>query len=139
MSNSIFIDKSKPPSAIDLKEALGKKHTLWQSLRAYTFKLEPKANEEWKYPGKNYGWNYRIRDAKRVLVYFVPCDAYFKISLVFGAKATKAALQSSISPEIKNIIESAKVYVEGRGFALDVTDDTILNDIKTLIEIKIKS
>jgi hypothetical protein len=65
-------------------------------------------------PGKSFGWNYRIRDKKRVLVYFMPCDGFFKISLVFGEKAAKEALVSGISKEIKDMISSAKVYTEGR-------------------------
>ena len=137
MPSSIFTDKTKKPAQNDLKKALGNSFALWNEIKDYTFKSYPDASEEWAYPGKSFGWNYRIRDKKRVLVYFMPFDKSFKVSLVFGEKATHEALASGISKEIKDIISSAKVYAEGRGFRIDVTDKKIVKDIKKLIDIKL--
>jgi hypothetical protein len=138
MAKSIFTDKSKKPSDNELKKALGKTSILWNEIKDYAFKSYPDASDEWSYPGKSFGWNYRIRDKKRVLAYFMPCDGFFKISLVFGDKAAKEVLASSISKEIKDLISSAKVYAEGRGFRIDVTDKKIAKDVKKLIDIKLE-
>ena len=139
MPSSIFIDKSKKPGNNELKKALGKTIELWDEIKAYIYKNYPEATEEWAYPGKSFGWNFRVRDKKRVLVYFMPCDGFFIVSFVFGEKATQEALGSSISKEIKSIIKSAKVYAEGRGFRIDLANKKIVKDIKRLIDIKLQN
>jgi len=48
-------------------------------------------------------------------------------------------LNSTISEEIKSIIKNAKVYGEGRGFRIDVTNKDILEDIKKLSIIKLNN
>jgi hypothetical protein len=59
------------------------------------------------------------------------------VAFVFGEKAANEALGSNISDSIKNEISSARVYAEGRGFRIEVKDDSMLEDIKKLIEIKL--
>ncbi|HEY5124177.1 MAG TPA: DUF3788 domain-containing protein [Ignavibacteria bacterium] len=137
MALSIFENKSKTPDEKELSEVLGKNFKLWNELKEFTKKEYSGAEAEWKYSGKNYGWGFRLRDKKRVIVYLTPCDGYFLLSIVFGEKATKEALSSGISKDIKKIIESAKVYAEGRGFRVDMKDRKIIGDIKKLIQIKL--
>ena len=137
MPTSIFTDQSRPPTAADLKEVLGKTYNLWNQLHDFVFQCNPDATDEWKYGGKNYGWGYRIKDAKRVIVYFMPCNKYLIASLVFGEAATKLALESKVSTEIKTIISSAKVYAEGRGIRIEVKNKATLEDVKILVGIKV--
>ena len=139
MDTSIFHDKSQKPDDVMLSVALGKLFAAWQSFRAYVFELCPNAVEEWNYTGEKYGWSFRIKDKKRAIVYLLPRDGYFMAALVFGEKATMDALKSEISTAIKDTISSAKVYAEGRGFRIEVKDESFLNDIKTLIDFKLRS
>jgi len=67
----------------------------------------------------------------------LPRENFFLVAFVFGEKATTDALGSSLSPEIKSIIETAKVYAEGRGFRIEVITEDIVGDIKKLIDIKL--
>lgn len=135
--SSIFMDKSSKPTEQDLREALGDKFDLWNELRAYTLKAYPKATEEWNFSGAKYGWSFRMKDKKRAILYFLPDLNQFRAALVYGEKATQQALQSNISMEIKDIIMAAPVYAEGRGFRIEVSDKEIIEDIKTLIGIKL--
>ncbi|HEU4860205.1 MAG TPA: DUF3788 family protein, partial [Chitinophagaceae bacterium] len=66
-----------------------------------------------------------------------PRDGFFKAAFVFGPKATGIILKSDISDDIKGELRAAKVYAEGRGIRIEVKNKTILNDLKTLITIKI--
>jgi hypothetical protein len=93
--------------------------------------------EEWKYSGKKFGWSFRINDKKRVIVYLLPREAYFKVAFVFGQKATDAIVNSTISDTIKHELLSAKAYAEGRGIRIDVRGAEVLEDIRNLIEIKL--
>lgn len=137
MDTSIFTNKSEIPDDFMLSGALGDLFETWMNIREYVFAVYPKATEEWNSPGKNYGWSFRIKDKKRAIIYLLPRDKFFMVAFVFGEKATKDALDSSIASGIKTIIESARVYAEGRGFRIEVRNETIVQDIKKLIDIKV--
>jgi len=138
MDTSIFTNKAEIPDDSLLRTALGNLFEEWMNLREYVFAVYPKAIEEWNFPGQKYGWSFRIKDKKRAIIYLLPRDKYFLVAFVFGEKATKDAFNSNITSEIKTIIESARVYAEGRGFKIEVRDAAIIEDIKTLIDIKLK-
>jgi hypothetical protein len=139
MALSIFTEKEKSPMEKELSGALDVNYKLWKELREFVLKEYPAAVEEWKYSGKNYGWGFRLRDKKRAIIYMTPCDKYFLASLVFGEAASKEALNSKISDNIKKIITDVKVYAEGRGIRIEVKNSKILNDIKILVKIKLGS
>ena len=137
MDISIFADKKMIPTTENLKESLDGTYEIWNELTGYVHLKYPSAIDEWKYSGDKYGWSFRIKDKKRVIIYLLPRDKFFKTAFVFGQKATDAVMNSRISDNIKSELESARVYAEGRGIRLDILNETILNDLKTLIDIKI--
>lgn len=134
---SIFTDKEITPTTNDLKKALGDTYEIWQSLAKYVKKAYPKASEEWKYSGEKYGWSFRVSDKKRVLIYLLPRDQFFKAAFVFGKKASDEIFESDISQHIIKELKAAIVYAEGRGIRIDVKDTSGVDDIKKLITIKI--
>ncbi|MFN4028252.1 MAG: DUF3788 family protein [Flavobacterium sp.] len=136
---SIFTHKTEVPTEAQLQEALGITYSLWQALASHTISLYPDATTQWHYSGEKFGWSYRISDKKRVLIYLLPRDQFFKVAFVFGQKATDTVLKSNIADTIKNELLVAKPYAEGRGIRLSVTDETMLNDIKQLTTIKISN
>ncbi len=132
---SIFTDETKLPDDNDLKESLGDTYQLWQLIKEYVISKYPGGFEEWNC--SKYGWNLKIKDKKRAIVYLLPRDRFFKVAFVFGQKATDMIMQSKIANSIKSELESSKVYAEGRGIRIDVTDKMILSDIQELIDIKL--
>ena len=135
--SSVFMNKETVPSDKDLKKALAITYTLWQAVAKFTKIAYPAATEEWNHSGVKYGWSYRIKDKKRVLVYLLPRNEYFMVSMVFGQKAFEAILKSAISETIKTELKNAKVYAEGRGIRIEIRDKTSLKDIEQLITVKI--
>lgn len=136
---SIFIDKKNKPAAKDLQQALGDTFKIWEAIAAFAKKAYPGAVETWNFPGEKYGWSFRVSDKRRVLVYLLPRDKFFKVAFVFGQKATDEILKSDIDESIKTELENAKVYAEGRGIRIDVKNKQVLSDIKKLIRIKISN
>ncbi len=134
---SIFQDKTIVPTDKDLASRLGTTFNLWIQIKDFVFEKYPKAIAEWNYSGIKYGWNFRIKDKKRAIIYFLPRDNYFKVAFVFGQKATDTIMDSDVSREIKNDLEQATKYAEGRGIRIDVKENQILADIEKLIEIKL--
>ncbi len=139
MEQSIFMNSANLPSEEDLHEALSSTASLWQEITGFVFQKYPETIQEWKYPGKKFGWSYRLKDKKRVIIYLLPRDGYFMAAFVFGHKATEKIMNSTISETIKEELNKARVYAEGRGIRIEVKESTILDDIKKLIEIKISS
>lgn len=111
---------------------------MWKQIHEFILEKYPDGLAEWNYRGKKYGWSYRIKDKKRAIIYFLPREKYFKVAFVFGQKATDIVLASNISTDIKTELGQATKYVEGRGIGIEIKNDTILPDIKQLIEIKLK-
>jgi hypothetical protein len=137
MDKSIFTEKKHNPDESDLIVSLGGTLPLWQIVVEYVHLKYPDAKDEWNYPGEKYGWSFRIKDKKRAIIYLLPREKYFKVAFVFGQKATDIIMNSSISEAIKTELKEAKVYAEGRGIRIDVTNETGIQDIKELIDIKI--
>lgn len=127
------------PAEADLATALGDTLELWRELVSFTKSLRPDAGEEWNFAGAKYGWSFRIRDSKRVLLYLLPRDKFFKAAFVFGQKAVDAILETDISGDIKAEIKNAKAYAEGRGIRIAVQDHAVLEDLKKLIAVKISN
>ena len=137
MDKSIFTNKSITPNDNDLIGPLGNTCKLWHLIEDYVHLKYPKAFDEWNFSGEKYGWSFRIKDKKRTIIYFLPRDQFFKVAFVYGQKATDMIVKSNVSEWIKKELESARVYAEGRGIRLEIRDETILDDIKALVDIKL--
>lgn len=134
---SIFTDKKTEPGEAQLKSALGQTHSHWKSLEKTVLKEKPDAAGKWYFSGDKYGWSYRISDTKRVLIYLLPRDKFFKVAFVFGAKAYDKIMISSVASSIKTELKNAKAYAEGRGIRIEIKNTDLLQDIAELIHIKI--
>ncbi len=137
MDTSVFTNKAVVPGDGDLFVELKATYDLWNTIRNYVHTAYPGAVDEWNYSGQKFGWSFRIKDKKRVIVYLLPREGYFKTAFVFGQKATNAILDSTIDKQIREELQSAKVYAEGRGIRIDVRDSQVLEDVKRLIAIKL--
>ncbi|HMQ97599.1 MAG TPA: DUF3788 family protein [Ignavibacteria bacterium] len=136
---SIFMNKGKKPGEAELKTALSKTFPYWKTLEEFTLKTEPAAKGDWYFSGAKFGWSYRISDKKRVIIYLLPRDGFFKAAFVFGRKAYEEIMASDISDEIKNELKAAKPYAEGRGIRLEVKSKTMVSNIRKLVKIKIEN
>lgn len=136
---SIFPEKEVKPTENELSEKLQDQYLLWKQIHDLVLEKYPDGVKEWNYPGKKYGWSFRIKDKKRAIIYFLPRDRYFKVAFVFGQKAFDIVMESDISEQIKNDLRNAKKYAEGRGVSIDVRDLSVVSDIEQLIEIKLSN
>ena len=135
--SNIFNEKGLIPTDQDLIENLGTTYALWHQIQEFVLEQYPKGLKEWNYPGKKYGYSYRIKDKKRAILYFLPRKNYFKVAFLFGQKATDLIMESDIAFEIKTELIKARKYAEGRGIRMEVKDDINIPDIKKLVKIKL--
>lgn len=139
MQKIVFNDKYVKPDQKLLREKLGTNFKYWNAIKEYVKNNYENSSEEWKFYGKNYGWQLKTLLKKRNLFFLIPADASFRVVFVFGDKAVSAIDDSAVKEKLKEDIRSAKKYAEGRGLALEVKDDAYLADIKKLIEIKVNN
>lgn len=137
MDISIFTDLKKIPQTSELEIPLANTFSLWMEIRDYVFENYPAAIEEWHVSVKKYGWGFRIKDKKRAIIYMSPRIGFFKVTMVFGQKATDMILASDISEFIKSELLNSKVYMEGRVIRLKIHDSSVINDVRKLILIKL--
>jgi len=135
---SIFTDKAIEPTQQDLQENLASTYALWQRICDVVMSQYPAGLAQWNYPGKKYGWSFRIKDKKRAIIYLLPRDGYFKVAFVFGQKATDAILESDVSDAIKTELAQARKYAEGRGINFDVRSEVVLGDVERLVAFKLR-
>jgi len=133
---SVFMDKAVLPTKKEVKINIDPSYPLWEEIENYVLKEYPNGLAEWNYPGKKYGWSYRIKDKRRAIIYFLPRQGYFKVAFVFGQKAYDAIMLTNIAEEIKVELQGARKYAEGRGVGIDIYKDKSLKDIFQLIDIK---
>ena len=133
---SVFMEKAIEPTEEALEKALGESFSLWQDLKDHVMQVYPAGKQEWNFPGKKYGWSFRIKDKRRAILYFLPREGYFKAAFVFGEKAMKAVLESTIDEKIKTDLKNARKYAEGRGVSIEIFKKQDLGDIRTLVDIK---
>jgi hypothetical protein len=117
---SFFPDKGAPPSDETLKTALAETAGLWDELIARLGKHFPPVDVVWSFTSKKVGWSARVNHGKRTIVYLMPADGWFQVSLALGEKAATAARDSKLRDAILPLIEAAPKYAEGRGIRFEI-------------------
>ena len=136
---SIFTNKDDIPTNDNLVKNQGTTYVLWKELEEFVIEKYPNALAEWNFPGKKYGYSFRIKDKRRAILYFLPRKDYFKIAFVFGQKATDIIMGSDVETKIKTKLAQARKYAEGRGIRIDVKNESPITDIKKLVAIKLSN
>ena len=136
MEEKISWEKDHEPQESDIKNALKSTYTYLQEIREYIKENIGETREEWKYYGKKHGWELKTFLKKRNLFFIGIYDGYFRVTFVFGKKAVEAVQDSDVSDKLKKELAEARKYGEGRGLAVVVKNDSHLEDIKKLINIK---
>jgi len=139
MFENQFKEKNTVPDEKSIVETLKSNYIYLEEIRSFIADSIGETKEEWKYYGAKYGWNLKNFYKKRNLYFIGIYDGYFKISFVFGERAFNAIMEADIATQLKKDLSEARKYAEGRGLSIDVHDKTYLDDLKKLIQIKIKN
>jgi len=136
MSASIYDDKMIEPNDKMLSYDL--KSTKKYLDRISTF-IEDEYGDfkpEWKFYNKKSGWILKMFTKKRNILFVIPLSDFFKVAFTFGDKAIDLIFSSDLSDSIKNKISSTRKYVEGRTIQIDVRNEKDIENILSLIKIK---
>jgi hypothetical protein len=139
MYQSSFLDRSFQPDPERLSDVLGESFNLLQQVREYLSQTFGEIVEEWKFYGAKSGWLLKMLKKKRNLFFVIPMQDFFVISFVFGDKAVAQIFETDLPDELKSTLQNARKYAEGRGLPIEVRSEKELEQIKTLVDIKVNS
>ena len=131
--------RSKPPDDARLQKALGKTKKLWDAIVAHLDSLPNGFVREWKYYGKKHGWQMKVTDRKRSVLYLIPHDGSFRAALALNDQAAAALRSQKIPPSLVREITTAKAYPEGRPARVEVTSTSDLTVVKKLLALKLRA
>jgi hypothetical protein len=131
--------RTNPPDDATLEQALSTTKKLWDAIVAHLDGLPNELVREWKYYGNKHGWQMKVTDGKRAVLYLIPHDGSFRAALALNDQAVAALQSQKIPPSLVREITTAKAYPEGRPARVDVTSRSDLTVVKKLLALKLRA
>jgi len=139
MSASIFDLKNIIPTEAMLTRDLGPAKDWLNQIQHFIENNYADLIIEWKYYGQKSGWILKLLHKKRNILFVVPLHDSLKVVFTFGEKAFNLIFDSDVQGYIKQELQYAPKYAEGRTIQLHITSSEQLNSIFELIRIKLNS
>jgi hypothetical protein len=139
MSSSDFNNKQVMPDEAALAAELGETKEVLDQICRFIEEETGQLTREWKHYGQKSGWTLKLLSKKRNLLFVGPESGYFIIAFVFGDRAVEAVMKSQLPETIKNELFNARKYAEGRGIRFEIRDESLLENVKELIRIKVEN
>lgn len=124
----------------ELERLVGKKKTktFYDMVDAITLLYD--MDQTWNNGGKKWTYEYKFRKSGKTL-----CAFYFKenmlgFMIIFGKneRAKVQEIRNELTSDVLETYDNAKTYRDGKWVMFDITDDSILENLKRLLFIKRK-
>ena len=140
--NQIF-DADHIPSNEDIKEYLGEAKSTWDELTANiekAYQIQPQV--AYSQCSAQPGWNVKYKKSSKSLCTLYPMTGYFIALVVVGPKeeeAVKKGMEAELfTPYLKELYYRTPYSAMGRWLMIEIKDKALLNDIKHLLEIRVR-
>jgi hypothetical protein len=137
MAESVFDDKSREPTLLELEEALGVTSTLLKALEQHLEDRFGVITREWRFYGKQAGWTLALAHKGRRVFHLIPRPNRFTVVITLGSRAVLACEGSDLPGQVLSAIHDAREYAEGRSIRLEIAAAEDLVAVKQLIAIKL--
>jgi hypothetical protein len=117
MDERPFLDKSIKPTLHALQAVLGSTYTHFNK----TISLVRAYSQEWTF-SKSGGWMLKIYDRNKALLYLIPLNNGFKISLAIRENERAAFLRDDELGMMHDKISGSKKYIEGFALQFEVAN-----------------
>jgi hypothetical protein len=131
----VFTNKSQQPSQSELEQALGEKNHLFKSI-LHECRVEETV---WKYYSKSSGWTLQCRQDDRNLFFIQVTQTGILVWFTLGKQAKCKAFELVSGKQLLEEIRTAREYVEGTSFKVDVATPADLSDVIILAGLKNKA
>jgi hypothetical protein len=123
--------KGVTPEEPKLKKALGQLYSAYKE----TLELTGAYDHEWKYYGKKHGWQLKVTQKGKAVLYLVPQEKSFRIGCAVRENEKERLLKSSLPPKTKEELATAKKYPEGYPLRLEIKSKTDMRAVHVVLEV----
>lgn len=132
------------PSFEDIRAYIGDAKPIWDELLSYIDEIyKSKPQLDYSKCSAQPGWNVKYKKSSKSLCTLYPMPGYFIALVVVGRKEeneVELAIEAGrFSTYVKELYQNTAFSAMGRWLMIEVKHKDILNDIKGLIEIRVKS
>ena len=131
-----FPEKADRPDDDALSDALGRSYDRWRELVAHVAEAYPDAVLAWKHYGPKHGWQLKIQQKRRALLYLVPQEKAFLAGMALREAAFPALRTAGLSRALVREIETAKPYLEGYPARVTVRLKRDVDIVEKLLAVK---
>jgi len=135
MIDCAFNDPAAHPNELEVGQVLGVVSGVWFDYLEHLKETWPQVSFKWKLMKS--GWVLIPDLKKRRVCYLFPANGSFTAAFALGEKAVSVARVSTLPQAVKDAIEAARPYAEGRGVHLKVVTPEDFVTLKTLTAIKL--
>jgi hypothetical protein len=140
--NEIY-DQVNMPSLTDIRDFIGSSQQLWDELIEYTEKTyKTKPQISYSSCSAQPGWNVKYKKGGKSLCTLYPMEGYFIALVVVGSKEedeVRIGMETGLYTSYLKELYDNSVYMKiGRWLMIEVKDEEILEDIKKLLEIRVR-
>ena len=86
--------------------------------------------------GKNYGWAIRFRKGGKTLLSIYPANGRFTVQIIVGETHAKKASSLKLGKKVRNVLENAHPFPEGRWLFIRVASRKDVTDVEKLLPLK---
>jgi hypothetical protein len=123
------VESKKRPDDSALKRSLGSTYAAYQELLT----LASSFSHEWKYYGSKHGWQLKITDRKKALLWLTPLENSFRVAFAVRETERESLLQSNLPSAAKEELMSARRYPEGYPLRITVSRETDFNAVRLVV------
>ena len=137
MDQKVLTDKSQFPTEDVIFSHIGKCRKYWESVFHYIHTNHPDFTEQWRYYNDGKSWLMKVVRKSKTIFWLSVWNGFFRITFYFGDKAEKAIFDSPVSEKLKQEFKNGKRLGSIRGITVAVNSPADLEDIKSLIAVKL--
>jgi hypothetical protein len=133
--SSAFTEKAGPPDDDALGAVLGAARKHWEALLAHVDGSHADLRREWKFYGAKYGWQLKVLDRKKAVLYLIPHERSFMAALPLGPRAVEELASTPLPPALVEEIRGAKASPEGQPARVEVRTAAQATQVKQLLDL----
>lgn len=134
----ILSDRSKIPTDELIFSLIGDKKDHWLRIMKYMSETCKDSSGEWNYYNDGKQWLFKMVYKKKTIFWAGILTGTFRITFYLGNKAEPVMDGSNLPDEIKDQFRNAKRYGLIRPVSFIVNDDSDVDNILKMIDIKLK-
>jgi hypothetical protein len=136
----IFNDKLLKPNEETIFSVIGDTESLWKQTFSHLFDHSKDISIDWKYSYCGKYWVcVALKKKSTIFRIHILKRNSFSIAFPMGDKLEPIILQSALSESVKNDFINAQKYNATRYISIDVEDSNDFENVKKLIDLKLKN